>query len=201
MMEATKRHTLLVIGGSAGALLMLLDIVQGLPSSAALSVLVVLHRKYTEPDTLVALIADRTSFQVREVEDKDILIPGHIFIAPPDYHVLMEKDGTLSLDDSEKVNFSRPSIDVTFDSVSEVWGDKLVCILLSGANADGAAGLAKAKNKGAYIVVQDPATSEFPMMPQQAINQVSVDMLLNKQNLSQLFRLLDERSASEHQAD
>lgn len=195
-MDTNERHTLLVIGGSAGALLMLLDILEGLAMSSAISVLVILHRKYTDDDTLVALISDRTDFQVREVEDKDELMPGYVFLAPPEYHVLVEKDGTLSLDDSEKVNFSRPSIDVTFDSAAEAWRDKLVCVLLSGANADGVAGMAKAKKMGAYIVVQDPATAEFPMMPQQAINQVSVDMLLDKQNLAQLFGLLKERSSA-----
>lgn len=189
-MDDRSRIRLLVIGGSAGALQPVLDIASAVKDIPALSVIVVLHRKPAEEGVLVSLLSTRSSFQVREVEDKDDLRPGIIYIAPPDYHVLLEKDGTLSLDDSEKVNFSRPSIDVTFESAAEVAGEQLMCILLSGANADGVQGMITAKRKGALIVVQDPADSEFPTMPQQAIDQVAVDMLLNRHNLHALVGLL-----------
>ncbi|HTF20507.1 MAG TPA: chemotaxis protein CheB [Chryseolinea sp.] len=189
-MHRKERYTLLVIGGSAGALLTALDIISALKPSSALSVVVVLHRKQTQEDTLVDLLTARTLYRVKEVDDKDELEPGCIYVAPADYHVLLEKDSTLSLDDSEKVNFSRPSIDVTFESAAEAMGSKLMCVLLSGANADGVAGLIAAKRKGAFIVVQDPAASEFPVMPQQAISQVTVDMLLNPRNLPVLIDLL-----------
>jgi len=189
-MFSNKRYDLLVIGGSAGALQPVLDIVASIGKNSAVSVIVVLHRKPSEYDVLVSLLAARTHFHVKEVDDKDELTPGVVYIAPPDYHVLIEKDRTLSLDDSEKVNFSRPSIDVTFESASEVAGESLICVLLSGANADGAVGLAKAKRKGAFIVVQDPAYSEFAIMPQHAVDQIAVDMLLNQNNLNALIGLL-----------
>jgi len=182
--------SLLVIGGSAGALLPVLDLVSLLRYPSSLSVILVLHRKASDVDTLVELLASRTSFDVKDIDDKDSLRPGWIFVAPPDYHVLLEKDLTLSLDDSEKINFSRPSIDVTFESAATVLGGKVACLLLSGANADGVAGLVVAKSKGAFIAVQDPAESEFPVMPQQALAQVSVDMLVNQHTMRALSDLL-----------
>jgi two-component system chemotaxis response regulator CheB len=190
MHRSEQKRTLLVIGGSAGALMPVLDIVSALRRTSALSVIVVLHRKQSDDTTLVDLLSARTVFQVKEIDDKDDLQHQHIYLAPADYHVLVEDDMTLSLDDSEKVNFSRPSIDVTFESASEVVGERLMCVLLSGANADGVAGLVAAKRKGAFIVVQDPSASEFPLMPQQALDLVPVDMLLNDRNLSALIDLL-----------
>ena len=167
-----------------------LDIVSALESTSALSVIVVLHRKQSDDSALLDLLSKRTTFSVKEVDDKDKIEPQCIYLAPADYHVLVEKDLTLSLDDSEKINFSRPSIDVTFESAAQVVGDKLMCVLLSGANADGVAGLVAAKRKGALIVVQDPSASEFPVMPQQALGQVQVDMLLNDRNLPAMIDLL-----------
>ncbi|MGC3943538.1 MAG: chemotaxis protein CheB [Chryseolinea sp.] len=185
-----KQFELLVIGGSAGALQPVMDIIAAIRRDSALSVIVVLHRKASEDDVLISLLATRTHFVVKEVDDKDELTPGVIYIAPADYHVLVEKDRTLSLDDSEKVNFSRPSIDVTFESASAIVGEGLACVLLSGANADGVAGLVAAKRKGAFVVVQDPSYSEFPIMPQHAVDQVAVDMLLNQSNLNALMGIL-----------
>lgn len=189
-MNSKRNFSLLVIGGSAGALLTVLDIVSMLEKNMAFSVVVVLHRKQTEVDTLIDLISSRSDFMVKEVEDKDELKEGWIYVAPPDYHVLLEKNAVFSLDASEKVNYSRPSIDVTFESAADVIGDGLMCVLLSGANADGVAGLVFAKSQGAFIVVQDPAVCEFPFMPQHAIDEVAVDMLLNKDNMPLMIALL-----------
>jgi two-component system chemotaxis response regulator CheB len=119
-----------------------------------------------------------------------VLSPGVIYLAPADYHVLIERDHTITLDDSEKINFSRPSIDVTFESAAEIYGSSLLCMLLSGANADGVSGLQAARKKGAYIIVQDPATAEVSYMPRQAVENVSVDLLLNEKNLTELPKLL-----------
>lgn len=122
--------------------------------------------------------------------DKDEILPGVIYLAPPDYHVLIEKDKTITLDDSEKINYSRPSIDVTFECAAEVYGEKLICVLLSGANADGVDGLVKARKLGAYIVVQDPESAEVPFMPQSAVNTVEIDLILNDKNPQQLINRL-----------
>lgn len=188
---ARKRsRKLVVIGGSAGALSMVLAIVQLLRFEMDVSVLVVLHRKQAEENVLLEVLSTKTQFKVMEAEDKDELLPGIIYLAPADYHVLVERDGTLTLDDSEKINFSRPSIDVSFESAAEIYGSSMVCILLSGANADGAEGMVAAKARGARIVIQDPASADFSYMPTQAVAAVKPDLLLNTGNLDQLKMLL-----------
>src|SRR5690349_17066021 len=135
------KHKVLVIGGSAGSLNKVLKLIPRFKKEMALAVIMIFHRKSGDDKTLPEVLSTRTDFEVKEIEDKDDIVPGMIYLAPPDYHVLVEKDGTLTLDDSEKINYSRPSIDVTFETASEVYGASTICMLLSGANADGVAGL------------------------------------------------------------
>jgi len=183
--------TLLLIGGSAGALSVVLNIAQHLRADMNMATLIVLHRKPSEDNVLQEVLASKTGLEVKEAEGNDHLRPGVIYLAPADYHVLMERDGSLTLDDSEKVNFCRPSIDVSFESAAEIYGKSLICVLLSGANADGVAGLVKAKEKGAKIVIQDPESAEFNYMPAHAKRVVTPDLLLDVNNISRLFDLLD----------
>jgi two-component system chemotaxis response regulator CheB len=133
------------------------------------------------------LLESKTSWQVREAEEKQTIMKDHIYLAPADYHLLIEKDRTLSLDVSEKVNFSRPSIDVSFESAAEVYGTKLAAILLSGANDDGVAGLKKVKACGGVAIVQNPQTAAVAYMPQQAINNLAVDKIINPDELGLLI--------------
>jgi two-component system chemotaxis response regulator CheB len=183
-------YELLVIGGSAGSLSVVLNIIPLLKKEMNIAVIIVFHRKPSDDTALVDMLSHRTSLEVRETGDKDILEPGVIYIAPPDYHVLIEKDKTITLDDSEKINYSRPSIDVTLETAAEAYGKKLMCVLLSGANADGVQGLVTARQLGAYIVVQDPKTADVPYMPQQAVDRVEVDMLLSEGSLHRLVEQL-----------
>ena len=184
-----NNNRLLVIGGSAGSLSMVLKIIPLLKKEMNLSLIIIFHRKPSEETALLSVLSARTTYLVKEADDKDDILPGMIYVAPADYHVLIEKDKTISLDGSEKINYSRPSIDVTFESASEVYGSDLVCILLSGANADGMAGLVAAKKAGALIIVQDPASAEVPFMPQQAVDNVPVDLLIHENNLNTLSGL------------
>ena len=172
----------LIIGGSAGSLDVLLKILPHLeiPSFA---IVIVLHRKHTDDTTLEELIAVKTIIPVKEVEDKLALEPGNIYIAPSDYHLLFEKNNLLSLDTSEKINYSRPSIDVAFESASDVYGKSLVGILLSGANADGTDGLIAIKNAGGTIIVQKPETADMPFMPNNAIEHTSPDYILEVEEI------------------
>ncbi len=189
-MKKREPYELVVIGGSAGSLSVVLNILPLLKKEMNICVIVIFHRKSTEDTGLLEMFSHRTEFEVRDVGDKDELTPGVLYLAPADYHVLIEKDKTLTLDDSEKINYSRPSIDVTFECAAEVYREKLLCVLLSGANADGVNGLITAKKHNAYIVVQDPKTAEVPFMPQSAVDQAEVDLLLNEETLSQLIDLL-----------
>jgi two-component system chemotaxis response regulator CheB len=160
---------LVVIGGSAGSLEIVLSLVAALPPLPHAAVVVVLHRKQSADSVLTGLLMSRTRLPVKEVEDKEPLMRGHIYLAPPDYHLLLENKEQFSLDDSEKVHHSRPSIDVTFESAVQVFGAGTIGILLSGANADGAAGLQAIRASGGTTLVQDPATAEVYYMPQQAL--------------------------------
>jgi two-component system chemotaxis response regulator CheB len=189
-MQAKSPYEVLIIGGSAGSLSMVLKIIPQLKKEMNLSVILVFHRKQSEDTTLIDLLSLRTEYTVKDADDKDDVLPGVIYVAPADYHVLIERNHTITLDDSEKINFSRPSIDVTFETAAEVYGKSLACILLSGANADGVQGLVRAKSLGSLIIVQDPASAEVSFMPQRALENVDVDLLINYQNLGVLFDFL-----------
>jgi len=159
------------IGGSAGSLDVILFLLPQLKKDLQVAIIIVLHRKMNAESPLVSLLESKTSLTVSEAEEKQTIVPGHIYLAPADYHMLIEKDQTISLDYSEKINFSRPSIDVCFETAADALGSRLTGVLLSGANADGVEGLKRIiQNKGTAIV-QDPLTAEVSFMPAQAIRQ------------------------------
>lgn len=130
----------------------------------------------------------KTAIPVKEVEDKVLLEAGYIYIAPADYHLLFEKNGELSLDISEKVHYSRPSIDVSFESAADAYGQAVTAILLSGANADGTHGLKIVKEAGGATVVQKPESAEVPFMPANAIENMQVDYILDAEGLLAFIR-------------
>ncbi len=175
---------LVVTGGSAGSLEALLRALPNLNTTIPFAIIIVLHRKSNADTTLVDILSSKTALPVVEINDKEPVIPGHIYLAPADYHLLVEKDRTLSLDYSEKVNFSRPSIDITFQTAAETYQDSLACLLMSGANADGAAGLEFVKSMEGITAVQSPATAEVPFMPQQALNRFKVDFIVDTDNIA-----------------
>ena len=160
---------ILLIGGSAGSLDVLMKILPKLPTITAFALVIVLHRKSAEDTTLEELIAMKTATPVVEVEDKVLLQPGFIYIAPSDYHLLFEKNHLLSLDTSEKINYSRPSIDVAFESAAAAYGSLVTGMLLSGANADGTSGLIAIREAKGIAIVQQPETAEMPFMPCNAL--------------------------------
>ncbi len=172
-----QSYRLVVIGGSAGSLDVILKILAVLPGVLPVPVVIVLHRKNSNDTLLTDLLSTKTRLRVKEVEEKEPLRPGHLYIAPADYHLLIEKDYTFSLDDSEKINYSRPSIDATFETAADVYGFSLIAILLSGANTDGVEGLKKIKQSGGLTIVQEPESAEVSYMPQQAINNVDIDIV------------------------
>jgi two-component system chemotaxis response regulator CheB len=189
-MTSNVRYELLIMGGSAGSLAMVLKVLPLLKKEMNIAVIIIFHRGQSDDETIIVdMLSSRTEFAVKEADDKDEIMPGTIYIAPSDYHVLIEKNKTITLDASEKINFSRPSIDVSFESAADVYGAKLACMLLSGANADGVNGLKAAKNLGALIIVQDPVSAEMPYMPREAIENVPVDLQLNYTNLPSFVEL------------
>jgi len=184
------KYRMVVIGGSAGSLDVILKIVAAVQDAVDVTFVVVVHRGKTGDSILADLLATQTKLVVKEVEDKEQILPGTIYIAPPDYHLLLENEYTFSLDASEKVNYSRPSIDVTFESAAYVYGAALIGILLSGANADGAAGIKTIADAGGYTLVQQPATAEVGYMPQQAINITPVSKILDGEEIGRYLQKL-----------
>lgn len=173
----------LIIGGSAGSLDVLMQILPKLDIISTFAIVIVLHRKSSEDMLLEDLISIKTDIPLKDVEDKVALKPGFIYIAPSDYHLLFEKNDVLSLDTSEKINYSRPSIDVAFESAAEIYGTSLIGILLSGANSDGTAGLKAIRNSGGTVVVQNPASAQMDYMPKNAILNMTPDYILDIEEL------------------
>jgi two-component system chemotaxis response regulator CheB len=186
---------MVVIGGSAGSLDVILKIVAAVQDAVDVAFIVVVHRAKTGDSILADLLSTQTKLAVKEVEDKEQILPGTIYIAPPDYHLLLENEYTFSLDASEKVHYSRPSIDVTFESAAFVYKTTLVGILLSGANADGAVGIKTIADAGGYTIVQQPATAEVSYMPQRALSIARVNKVLDGEEIGGfLNRILNVKS-------
>jgi len=183
----TNTTKLIIIGGSSGSLEALLVMLPLFKTTFNIPVILVLHRSNNPDNGLAQLLAARTNLQVKEADEKDSLQPGWIYIAPPDYHLLVEEDGTLSLDQSEKVNYCRPSIDVSFISAAEAYKDRLTAVLLSGANADGAAGMKMVKICGGNNIVQDPASAQVSYMPQQALLVAPIDDVASPEAIAHLL--------------
>jgi two-component system chemotaxis response regulator CheB len=179
---------LLAIGGSAGSLQVILSVLTEIGDSFPMPVLVVLHRNGLFESDLEGIFSARSPMAIKEVEEKEPLFNGTVYLCPADYHVLLEDDGSFSLDYSERVHFSRPSIDVTFQSAAEVYGPGLMALLLSGGNVDGAEGMQHVRDRGGVTLVQDPATAEVPFMPQQAITRMKPDHILPTQEIPRFIR-------------
>ncbi|WP_432670797.1 chemotaxis protein CheB [Flavobacterium sp. SM2513] len=175
----TQECKVLLIGGSAGSLEVLMAILPNLNAIHQFSIVIILHRKSAEDSTLEDLIALKTVIPVAKVEDKVTLRSGFIYIAPSDYHLLFEKNKQLSLDVSEKINYSRPSIDVSFESAAIAFGEKCTAILLSGANADGTAGLKAIQEHNGIVILQNPETAIMPFMPQSAFSAINPDYVFD----------------------
>jgi two-component system chemotaxis response regulator CheB len=159
---------MIVIGGSLGSMAALRTILRHLPATLASPIAVVLHRHRDSEDALVPLLQRETALPVREVMDKDPVQAGQIHVAPCDYHLLVEPM-YFSLSTDEPVQYARPSIDVLFESAADVFGPRALGIILTGANRDGAQGVAEMRRRGATIIVQDPATAESAVMPEAAL--------------------------------
>ncbi|WP_163401031.1 chemotaxis protein CheB [Flavobacterium fluviatile] len=183
--------SVVIIGGSAGSLNALMQILPHLSEIKSFAIVIVVHRKSTDEQTLEELIALKTIINVKPVEDKVPFLPGFIYIAPSNYHLLFEKNRTLSLDTSEKINYSRPSIDVSFESAAEVYKSNLTGILLSGSNADGTLGLKAIQKEGGTVIIQDPKSAEMPYMPNNAIQNTVPDYILNIKEILQFILSID----------
>lgn len=187
---------LIIIGGSAGSLPVLTQILKALPGDFTLPIVVVIHRQKNVVSEFAKILSESTKKNgtISEPDDKEPIQPSHIYLAPQNYHLLIEQDRSFSLDYSEAVKFSRPSIDVSFESAATVYKESLVAILLSGANNDGAAGLESVVNMGGTAIVQEPSTAEFKVMPLAAIETVSNVQVLSPQGICRYINGINIKS-------
>ena len=172
------RYQVVVIGVSAGGMGALCTILPELPRDFPLSVIVVQHTHPTSDDFLARYLDEQCHVQVREANEKETVLPGIVYLAPANYHLLVEADKTLSLSTELPVNYARPSIDVLFETAADAYGEKAVGVILTGANHDGSRGLLTIKKAGGLAVVQDPETAEAGAMPQSAIETAAPDHIL-----------------------
>ena len=164
-------YEIVVVGTSWGGLAALRALAGALPATLGLPIAVVQHRHKDSDRLLAMVLQEHTALAVCEVEDKQPLLPGFLFIAPPDYHLLVEQ-GHFSLSTDAPVRYSRPSIDVAFTSAADSYGPRAVGVVLTGANADGADGLRRIAERGGLAIVQSPSTAESPTMPRAALEAV-----------------------------
>lgn len=171
-------YRLLAIGGSAGAITALGLLLPAFHKGYPLPVVIAIHLHPQQDRYYLDHFSERCSLVVKEAEEKERIQPGYIYFAPPNYHLLIEDNETFSLSIDAKVNYSRPSIDVLFESAADAYGPEVIALSLTGANNDGAAGMRRIKEKGGTALVQDPQTAESPFMPKSVIEATPVDFIL-----------------------
>jgi two-component system chemotaxis response regulator CheB len=184
-----------VIGTSAGGIDALSVILPALPPGLHPAVFVVLHLPRERPSLLVDIFAPKCSVPVREAEDKQPVERGVVYFAPPDYHLLVDTGPRIALSADDPVNFSRPSIDVLFESAADIYGERLLGIILTGASQDGAAGLEAVRRAGGATIVQQPSSAQVPMMIESALKRGPVDRVLSLEQIADLLQTLEARAS------
>jgi two-component system, chemotaxis family, protein-glutamate methylesterase/glutaminase len=195
-MQVAKAHAIeaVVIGASAGGVHALLAVLSGLPDNFRLPVVALLHLPEDRESRLSEIFRHKLALQVREAADKERIAPATLYFAGSGYHLSVEMDRSFSLSCEPPVHHSRPSIDVLMESAADAYGAGLAGILLTGANADGAAGLARIRQRGGLTVVQDPAEAQVAAMPQAAIGMLQPSLILTLDGIRNLLPQLDEHS-------
>ena len=187
MKAAVDGYGVIVIGGSAGAIQALPRILMQLPASFDLPVVVVLHRLEGSGSYLHEYFSQYCAQPVVEVEDKQPLLPGQVYIAPAGYHLLLEEEGHFSLSVDAKVNYCRPAIDVLLESAADAYAQRVIAIILTGANGDGSAGLRRVKEAGGLTIVQCPSSAAVAAMPTAALKATPVDWVLEPEQIGCLL--------------
>ncbi len=187
LVPATRDIDAVAIGASAGGVDVLSVLLSALPADCRASFFIVVHIPRERPSLLSEVFGARCALPVREAEDKEPVQPGTVYFAPPDYHLLLDRGPAFALSSDEPVHFSRPSIDVLFDSAADIYGERLLGLILTGANQDGAEGLAAVGRAGGRTVVQDPGGAAVPFLPEAALQQGPVDFVLSLTQLQEVF--------------
>ena len=186
----------IVIGVSAGGLAAVICLIKDLPKNYSLPIVIVQHRAKDEGQLLEQVLQETCKAKIKQADEKELIVKGYIYIAPPDYHLLIENDRTLSLSHDSLVHYSRPSIDVLFESAANVYTTSLIGIILTGANEDGAEGVLAIRNKGGLTIAQDPKEAAYPIMPQAAIDSGGVKYSWTIEKITDFILNIDEAKQS-----
>jgi two-component system chemotaxis response regulator CheB len=184
------RFELIAIGTSVGGMQALIALLRELPNTFPLPLVVVQHRTADGRFGMRDLLQDHTGLTVVEADDKHPIEAGHVYLAPPDYHLLVEADRTLALSTDGPVHYARPSIDVLFESAADVYRDGLIGVVLTGASVDGARGARRIKQRGGWLIVQDPVTAESRVLPDAVLAAVPPDEIVRLDALAASLRQL-----------
>ncbi|MES1925060.1 chemotaxis protein CheB [Salinisphaera sp. T31B1] len=186
----TERHEALAIGGSAGSLPVVIDLLAELAADTALVVVLCLHMGRSRAGDMARVLGRRCALPVSEAGERQRLAPGHVYFAAGGYHLLVERDRRFALCAGERVNFVRPAIDILFESMADAYRDGLAGMLLSGANADGASGLEYIQRLGGLTLVQSPNSAMAAQMPSAALDLFTPDRVHDPMGLGQAVRAL-----------
>jgi two-component system, chemotaxis family, protein-glutamate methylesterase/glutaminase len=180
-----------VIGASAGGIQALSVLLPALPVGTRAPIFIVIHLPRDRRSVLAAIFSRKCALPVHEAEDKEPVLPGTVYIAPTNYHLLVDEGPQIALSADDPVHHSRPSVDVLFESASEIYGNRLLGVILTGANEDGARGLAAIKDAGGVTLVQSPDTAQSPMMVLSALALRPADAVLSLEQIAEALRTLD----------
>ncbi|MBN2002499.1 MAG: chemotaxis protein CheB [Anaerolineae bacterium] len=181
------QYQLIVIGASAGGTAAFRQLLPMFPAHYPIPMVIAQHLHPMQENTLILHFNTLCNLTVKEADEKEAIKPGHVYFAPPNYHLLIESDRTFSLSVDAKVNYSRPSIDVLFECAADVYAPHLIGVVLTGANNDGAHGLQSIQEGGGLAIVQDPSTAEVAYMPQAALTATQTRHVLSLHDIGNLL--------------
>lgn len=187
------KYEAIVIGLSSGGMSAMKVMFSLLPKDFNIPIIVVQHLNARSDSHWIKLLNEKSNLHIKEADEKEKILPGNIYIAPPNYHLLIEKDKTFSLTIDERVSYARPSIDVLFESAAESYRNKLIGVVLTGSNHDGTNGIKRIKEYGGLAIIQDPKTAESAYMPTSAIAAIEPDYILSLENIIELLIKIDHQ--------
>ncbi len=190
------KYKAIVIGSSTGGFYALKRIITSLPEGFALPILIVQHISSNSDNFMAKYLDNLSHVTVKEADEKEKILPSTVYIAPPNYHMLMEEDFTISLSTEQKRNYARPSVDVLFETAALAFGDQVIGVVLTGANNDGAKGLLAIKDAGGLTMVQNPDESEAYLMPRSAIEVAAPHFVLSLDEITNKLVELGKESRS-----
>jgi two-component system chemotaxis response regulator CheB len=183
----------IVLGVSSGGMNALKIIFAALPANFSMPIIIVQHVGANSDSQWIQLLNEKSNLHLKEADEKETIEKGKVYFAPPNYHLLIEKDKSFSLTIDERVNFARPSIDVLFETAAEAYKKKLIGIVLTGSNSDGTKGIKRIKECGGLAIIQDPKTAESAYMPTSAIDAIKADYILSLEDIVQLLIKIDNQ--------